>query len=246
MTLYSTKGFTTNKIVKFVFTFFLKYNGETFAMNLFSHQQKDFIDPDIDGGAETETNTPAPTENSFVEILRFSLIALLIVVPVRMFIAQPFIVSGASMEQTFHNGEYLIVDQVSYHLHSPERGDVVIFRYPRDPSKYFIKRIIGIPGDTITIEGSTVTIVNEANPEGFTVNEPYIKSMRDGVTITEELGDREYFVMGDNRDESSDSRVWGVLQEERIIGKAFLRLFPPQVFDVMPGEANEAVMNSVE
>src|SRR3989338_3809347 len=212
MTLYSTKGFTTNKIVKFVFTFFLKYNGETFAMNMFSHQQKDFIDPDIDGGVETETNTPAPTENSFVEILRFSLIALLIVVPVRMFIAQPFIVSGASMEQTFHNGEYLIVDQVSYHLHSPERGDVVIFRYPRDPSKYFIKRIIGIPGDT----------------------------------ITEELGDREYFVMGDNRDESSDSRVWGVLQEERIIGKAFLRLFPPQVFDVMPGEANEAVMNSVE
>ena len=215
-------------------------------MNLFSHQQKDLHDSDVDSSAETETTPSAPTENSFLEIVRFSIIALLIVVPVRMFIAQPFIVSGASMEQTFHNGEYLIVDQVSYHLHAPERGDVVIFRYPRDPSKYFIKRIIGVPGDTITIEGDTVTIVNETHPEGFTVNEPYIKSMLAGVTITEELGDREYFVMGDNRDESSDSRVWGVLQEERIIGKAFLRLFPPQEFEVLPGAANEAVMNSVE
>ena len=190
--------------------------------------------------------TPPQQENSIVEILRFSIIALLIVIPIRMFIAQPFIVSGASMQETFHNGEYLIVDQVSYHLHSPERGDVVIFRYPKDPSKYFIKRIIGVPGDTLTIEESTVTIVNEANPEGFSLNEPYIKSMRPGVTITEVLGDREYFVMGDNRDESSDSRVWGVLQEERIIGKAFLRLFPPQAFGVMPGAADETIMNNKE
>lgn len=214
-------------------------------MNLFSskkHDQHDDVLPSVD---ETVMTQP-PQENSIVEILRFSIIALLIVIPIRMFIAQPFIVSGASMQETFQNGEYLIVDQVSYHLHSPERGDVVIFRYPKDPSKYFIKRIIGIPGDTITIEESDVTIVNEAHPEGFTLNEPYIKSMRPGVTITEELGDREYFVMGDNRDESSDSRVWGVLQEERIIGKAFLRLFPPQAFDVMPGAADETIMNDKE
>ena len=215
-------------------------------MNLFSskkHDQQDDVLPSLD---ETKVAMQPPQENSIVEILRFSLIALLIVVPIRMFIAQPFIVSGASMQETFHNGEYLIVDQVSYHLHNPERGDVVIFRYPKDPSKYFIKRIIGIPGDTITIEDSTVTIVNEAYPEGFDLNEPYIKSMRPGVTITEELGDREYFVMGDNRDESSDSRVWGVLQEERIIGKAFLRLFPPQAFGVMPGATDESIMNDKE
>ena len=214
-------------------------------MNLFSskkHDQHDDVLPSVD---ETVMTQP-PQENSIVEILRFSIIALLIVIPIRMFIAQPFIVSGASMQETFQNGEYLIVDQVSYHLHSPERGDVVIFRYPKDPSKYFIKRIIGIPGDTITIEDSTVTIVNEAYPEGFDLNEPYIKSMRPGVTITEELGDREYFVMGDNRDESSDSRVWGVLQEERIIGKAFLRLFPPQAFGVMPGATDESIMNDKE
>lgn len=193
---------------------------------------------------ENKEHENHPKENPLVEIIRFSIIALLIVVPIRMFIAQPFIVSGASMQETFQSGEYLIVDQVSYHLHAPERGDVVIFRYPRDPSKYFIKRIIGIPGDTITIENSIVTIVNETHPEGFMLNEPYIKSMRPGVTITEDLGEREYFVMGDNRDESSDSCVWGVLQEERIIGKAFLRLFPPQAFDVLPGAANEMIMSS--
>ena len=215
-------------------------------MNLFSSKKHDQNEDLLESLDDHKIEVPEPKENSIVEILRFSIIALLIVVPVRMFIAQPFIVSGASMKETFHNGEYLIVDQVSYHLHDPERGDVVIFRYPRDPSKYFIKRIIGIPGDTITIEGSDVTIVNEAHPEGFTLNEPYIRSMKPNVTMTEELGEREYFVMGDNRDESSDSRVWGVLQEERIIGKAFLRLFPSQVMDVLPGASNESIMNSAK
>ncbi len=148
------------------------------------------------------------------------------------------------MEQTFHNGEYLIVDQLSYHLHAPTRGDVVIFRYPRDPSKFFIKRIIAVPGDTITIEDSIVRISNETTPEGFTLDEPYIKSMEKGVFLTETLGEREYFVMGDNRDESSDSRVWGVLQEERIIGKAFLRLFPPAAFAVTPGSVDDVPVSS--
>jgi signal peptidase I len=215
-------------------------------MNLFS-SKKPAADSEALWTPDEHPQSETPhEENSFLEIVRFSAIALLIVIPVRMFIAQPFIVSGASMEQTFHNGEYLIVDQVSYHLHNPERGDVVIFRYPKDPSKFFIKRIIGIPGDTVTIEGSTVTIVNEVHPSGLVINEPYIKSMKPGVTIIEKLGDREYFVMGDNRDESSDSRVWGVLQEERIVGKAFLRLFPPQSFDVLPGAADEVIMSSNE
>lgn len=212
-------------------------------MNLFS-TKKHTEENDLISSENTQTDEEVqPKENFLVEIIRFSLIALLIVVPVRMFIAQPFIVSGASMKETFHNGEYLIVDQVSYHLHSPERGDVIVFRYPRDPSKFFIKRIIGLPGDTINIEGSIVTITNEAHPEGFVLNEPYIKSMRAGAATNEKLGSREYFVMGDNRNESSDSRVWGVLQEERIIGKAFLRLFPPQAIGVLPGASIEAIMN---
>lgn len=174
-------------------------------------------------------------ENPIVEIIRFSIIAILIVVPIRMFVAQPFIVSGASMEETFQSGEYLIVDQVKYHFTAPTRGEVVVFRYPRDPSKFFIKRVIGVPGDTITIEDSVVTITNEAYPDGLVLDEPYIKSMQPAPAFTETLGDREYFVMGDNRDQSSDSRSWGVLQEERIVGRAFLRLFPPESIDYLPG-----------
>lgn len=184
-----------------------------------------------------EPVTVEKKEHPLAEIVRFSIVAILIVIPIRMFIAQPFIVSGASMDNTFHSGEYLIVDQVSYHFQDPSRGDVVIFRYPRDPSKFFIKRIIGLPGDTITIENATVTITNEAHPDGFVLDEPYIKSMAPAPKLTETLGEREYFVMGDNRDQSSDSRAWGVLQEERIVGRALIRLFPPDELDYLPGAA---------
>lgn len=211
-----------------------------FFMSLFSRTPAPAVIP-------TPADAPAvppQSEHPLIEIIRFSLIALIIVVPVRMFIAQPFIVSGASMENTFESGEYLIVDQVSYKLHQPARGDVIIFRYPKDPSKFFIKRVIGLPGDTVTIDGSTVRISNTEFPEGFILEEPYIKSMKQGTTLTETLGDREYFVMGDNRDQSSDSRMWGVLQEERIIGRAYLRLFPPQTFDYLPGEADFSTITS--
>lgn len=191
--------------------------------------------------SKTQIDTSSDAKHSqedhpFIEILRFSIIAILIVVPVRMFIAQPFIVSGASMQETFQDGEYLIVDQVTYLFEEPQRGDVVIFRYPKDPSKFFIKRVIAVPGETITIEDTDVTITSEAHPDGIILDEPYIKSMQPvRRPIVELLGDREYFVMGDNRDESSDSRSWGVLLEDRIVGRAFLRLFPPQEIDYLPG-----------
>lgn len=175
-------------------------------------------------------------EHPLAEIVRFALIAILIVVPIRFFVAQPFIVSGASMDNTFHNGQYLVVDQVTYYFNDPERGDVVIFRYPKDPSKFFIKRVIGLPGDTVVIEDGAVIIKNEEYPKGLTLDEPYVLSMEPTAPQAEVLGPREYFVMGDNRDHSSDSRVWGVLQEERIIGRAWLRLFPPTLADYLPGK----------
>lgn len=193
--------------------------------------------------SSTPTNTPS-TENTggekkeglFSEILRFSLVALLIVLPVRLFIAQPFIVSGASMETTFSTGQYLIVDQLTYHLEEPKRGEVIVFRYPKDPSKFFIKRIIGIPGDVVTIAGQKVTIKNAQHPDGIVLDESYILSMKPNSTLTETLGENEYFVMGDNRDASSDSRSWGVLQRDKIVGRAFLRLFPFTKVGIFPGE----------
>ncbi len=198
-------------------------------------EEKTTTTPPVAAVSTYTTPTQPKEEHPLTEIIRFSIIALIIVIPIRMFIAQPFIVSGASMDDTFHNGEYLIVDQLTYHFEHPQRGEVVIFRYPRDPSKFFIKRVIGMPGDTVIIRGSEVTIKNAANPDGFLLDEPYVASMRPTGDIEETLGDREYFVMGDNRDQSSDSRVWGVLQEERIIGRALMRLFPVSEIDVFPG-----------
>jgi signal peptidase I len=186
----------------------------------------------------TEETIQKKQVHPLTEIIQFALIALIIVIPVRMFIAQPFIVSGASMENTFHTGEYLIVDQVSYRLNEPDAGDVIVFRYPRNPSTFFIKRIIGTPGDTISIDGNVVTITNEEHPNGYVLDEQYIADMAPNTFLTEELGEREYFVMGDNRDKSSDSRTWGVLQRENIIGEAFLRLFPFNEVGVAPGASD--------
>jgi signal peptidase I len=146
---------------------------------------------------DAQNSIEEQSKQSFVsEILNFALVALLIVLPIRMFIAQPFIVSGASMETTFSSGEYLIVDQISYRLDEPMRGDVIVFRYPKDPSKFFIKRIIGIPGDTVDIKGNVVEIINETYPEGKVLDEPYIREMAPNTTLKETLGGDEYFVMG--------------------------------------------------
>lgn len=181
---------------------------------------------------------PEKKESSFLEIVRFALIALIIVLPVRWFVAQPFIVSGASMEDTFHNNEYLVIDRISYRFNEPERGDVIIFRYPNDPSKFFIKRIIALPNETINLNGTTVEIQNAEQSEGFVLNESYAQLGSGSRSQSVTLGEGEYFVMGDNRDHSSDSRVWGVLSRDEIVGRAFLRLLPPQKMDLFPGIDN--------
>lgn len=174
------------------------------------------------------------SESFFTELLKFVLVAALIVVPLRLFIAQPFIVSGASMEPTFDNGQYLIVDELSYHLESPQRGDVIIFRYPKDPTQFFIKRVIGLPGETVLIRSGAVEI---QKPDGTVevLSEPYVTNQGNGGDAAYPLDADEYFVMGDNRPESSDSRTWGVLPRKNIVGRAFLRLLPVNSISVFPG-----------
>ena len=170
----------------------------------------------------------------FSELIRFVFIAVFIVLPIRIFVAQPFIVSGASMDPTFESGEYLIVDEISYRFENPQRGEVVIFKYPLDTSKYFIKRIIGLPGEHITIAGNTIRIQSTENPEGRILDEEYLSHQTFGnVDIV--LEENEYFVMGDNRPQSSDSRIWGPLKKEFIIGRAFVRLLPVTRIDLFPG-----------
>lgn len=170
-----------------------------------------------------------------LEAIRFIFIVLLIVIPIRIFIAQPFIVSGESMAPTFSTSDYLIVDQISYRVGQPERGDVMIFRYPNNPSRFFIKRVIGLPGETIVFEDTDVKIINQEHPEGIKLEEPYIK--QDIILYQRtELSDSQYFVMGDNRGASSDSRFWGPLDEKFIVGRAAFRLLPPKNMSVLPGD----------
>lgn len=160
-------------------------------------------------------------------ILRTLVIALAIVLPVRFFIAQPFIVRGASMEPNFSDGEYLVIDEISYRFADPARGDVVVFRYPNDPKQFFIKRIIGLPGETVAINDGQVFIRNKQGEE-VRLDESYLSPKV--VTISDAvvtLGYDEFFVLGDNRPSSSDSRVWGTLNRRYLVGRAFLRLFPP-------------------
>lgn len=155
-----------------------------------------------------EENT---NENQSVEVTEpkkkndfwsFIVITLLIVLPIRLFVAQPFIVSGSSMVPTFENGDYLIVDEFSYHFGNPQKGDVIIFKWPKDTTKYFIKRVIGLPGDTV-----------------------------DGTVLSKD----QYFVEGDNRNASSDSRSWGPVTRNLIVGRPLIRLLPLKELSVLPG-----------
>ncbi|MEK7173520.1 MAG: signal peptidase I [Patescibacteria group bacterium] len=161
------------------------------------------------------------------EFLKIVIVSLIIVLPIRMFVAQPFIVRGASMEPNFEDGEYLIVDELSYLLRKPERGEVIVFRYPEDPSQFFIKRIIGLPRETVVIENGSVRIQDATGGNGFALDESYLSdTVVTAPDSTVTLEAEEYFVMGDNRMESSDSRRWGTLENDLLIGRALLRLWP--------------------
>lgn len=167
------------------------------------------------------------------DLVKVFLISLAIILPIRYFIAQPFIVSGSSMEPTFYTGQYLIIDELSYHISQPQRGDIIVFKYPKDNTQYFIKRIIGLPGETVKIENNKVIVINAAHPQGFALDEKYLPP---GDTTfpygnnTRTLGAGEYFVLGDNRLASSDSRFWGPVPQNDIVGKVFVRAFPFQQF----------------
>jgi signal peptidase I len=177
-------------------------------------------------------------ESALKEIIIFIVLAVVIVLPIRLFVAQPFVVDGESMHPTFENGDYLIVDELTYHFESPQRGDVIVFRYPGDPSIFYIKRIVGLPGETVHIANGVVTIT-KTNGTQLTLNEPY--AVVDDATYngTTNLGAGQYFVMGDNRPESSDSRVWGPLPAQNIIGRVFIRLLPANQIGILPGAATE-------
>ena len=160
------------------------------------------------------------------EFVKIIIIAAIIVLPVRYFLFQPFIVKGDSMVPNFHSGDYLLVDELSYRFSEPARGDVVVLKYPLDNTQRFIKRVIGLPGETVDVKKGKVTIFKDGKE--LEIDEKLY--LPDGLstdgTVHITLGKDNYFVMGDNRQFSYDSRRWGMLPIEDIIGKARLRVFP--------------------
>lgn len=174
----------------------------------------------------------------FIEIIKIFILAIVVILPIRMFLFQPFFVQGASMEPNFEDGQYLIVNELGYKetdlkvakvdsFKNLERSEVIVFKYPLNPKQFFIKRVIGLPGERVKIEKGNVFIYNQENTEGIKLEETYLPS---GLATKGDsdylLKEDEYFVMGDNRNHSSDSRTWGPIKTSNVIGKVLLRAWP--------------------
>ena len=179
-----------------------------------------------------------------LEIIKVFILALVIITPIRIFLFQPFFVQGASMEPNFDDGQYLIINELGYKeteiglgnknifsvgsFKDFKRDDVIVFRYPKDPKQFFIKRVIGLPGEKIKISDGKVYVFNKENPEGLILDENgYLPGgLKTKGELAEQLSENEYFVMGDNRDYSHDSRAWGAVDKKFVVGKVLVRAWP--------------------
>lgn len=196
------------------------------------------FDPSLNPDFSTvpaEAEQPSGSERIFHalwEVIKTVAFIILAAVVIRAFLVQPFFVQGQSMETNFHDGNYLLVNQLSYKFGQPQRGDVVVFKAPPEPSENYIKRIIGLPGETVELRNGKVVIYNAEHRDGVTLDESYEPANADTLPESAqtrwELGPNQYFVLGDNRlpDKSSDSRAWGLLDKNLLIGKAWLRVYP--------------------
>ncbi|MEK7681167.1 MAG: signal peptidase I [Patescibacteria group bacterium] len=162
-----------------------------------------------------------------IEIIKVAVLAGITIGIVRYFLFKPFYVKGASMEPNFFDKEYLIIDEISFRFRAPGRGEVIVFKYPDNPKEFFLKRIVGLPGETVKVAEGQITIYNTEHPEGVVLDEPYLpmdlSTVGERVTI---LDGNQYFVLGDNRQNSYDSRRFGAVDKKLIIGRTFFRGWP--------------------
>lgn len=187
------------------------------------------------GPAEGSAETHPPAENQttrtgwgpIVRELAETIVLTLVIFFLIRTVVQNFRVEGMSMEPSFHDGQFLLINKLAYKLGEPERGDVIVFRYPRDPSRDFIKRVIGLPGETIEIRNGQVYVDGQLSPTAATINEA---SYNSGPTT---LGPDELYVLGDNRPNSSDSHAWGTLPLDLVIGKVILSYWPPKTWGLV-------------
>ncbi|MFQ5812125.1 MAG: signal peptidase I [Anaerolineae bacterium] len=188
--------------------------------------------PETQGGQETMGDQDVKDrwqeiKSAFREIMETVLLTLLIFIAIRTLI-QNFRIEGTSMEPNLHDGQYLIVNKLVYYLHPPERGDVVVFHYPKNPRRDFIKRVIGLPREKVEVRGKRILI------NGEKIEESYDLHTGNYAWGPRRLGEDEYFILGDNRNSSSDSHNWGPLPRDAIIGKAWISYWPPKYWGLVP------------
>lgn len=191
--------------------------------------------PEIFAKQIKNNNEKQSAKDFFLDLIKIIVISLAIILPVRYYLIQPFIVKGSSMEPNFSDGDYLIVNEIGYRMDTPKRGDVVVFKYPKDVTQNYIKRIIGLSHETVEINEGKIKIFNSDYKNGIEINESYLNTSLTPGNAKISLKDGEYFVLGDNRFASSDSRIWGILPKKDIIGKVWLRGWPVAKAQVFRG-----------
>lgn len=174
-----------------------------------------------------EPNFGTKLRNNIIELIEFVAIVFAILMAIRVFAAEPHKVSGSSMVPNFHDGDYIITNKLAVKMSDPVSGEVVILQDPSDANKVFIKRVIGLPGETVKILNGKVYINSKLLEELYLpldLQTPGGNFLKEGGEVTVPPGN--YFVIGDNRGNSSDSREWGFLKKELIIGQAYFRYWP--------------------
>ena len=155
------------------------------------------------------------------EVLESIVIAVVLAIIIRMFIIEPYYIPTGSMEPTLMVNDRIIVSKVNYHFTEPKRGDIVVFKYPKDTTRSFVKRLIGLPGDVVEIKDSMLYVNGQATPEEYL---PLGLEYADFGPV--QVPENNYFMLGDNRDNSEDSRYWGFLPQDLMVGKAVFIYWP--------------------
>lgn len=193
---------------------------------VFKLEDKDIIEEDIKDDVEVKSRSFAANAGLFfLELIKLAIIAGLVIGLVRHFLFKPFYVKGQSMEPNYHEKDYLIIDEITYRFREPVRGEVIVFKAPTGED-YYLKRVIGLPGERIKIEKNKIIIYNSEHPQGVVVSESYLDEPTDGLVPETTMSADEYFVLGDNRDASYDSRRFGPIGRNLIVGRAWFRGLP--------------------
>ncbi len=189
----------------------------------------DFSNPQelLQDTAEAPTDRWVTIKSALREVVETVVLTLLIFFLVRTLI-QNFRIEGSSMEPNLHDGQYLIINKIVYRFYPHERGDIVVFQFPRNPKRDFIKRVVGLPGEKVEVKQGKVLINDQELEEPYA---PKTSSYSWGPAL---VGENELFVLGDNRNNSSDSHSWGMLPQDKVVGKAWISYWPPQYWSLIP------------